>query len=236
MNENTLVAVSAYAGDQHQVETNLPVYLHHECPVLILSPEDAPITDVKDPRVCFRQAGKKGWIGTHTLERHLLFLKILLEYPQEFFLFNDADSICISPEIPKYLYAYPEIVWSNEVWDTNPAPSFLPKIALQPPYFLSRKNIEGMIACAGSLPISYYTEPESPKGWPLPFPTECIDHYMLQLACGYGQHSTYRDGASFETASEIGLNEMARRVRTGTVMIHQVKTKLVLDRLLRERP
>ena len=46
MNDNTLVAVSAYAGDLNQVQNNMPLYRHHQCPVVILSPSDAPITAV----------------------------------------------------------------------------------------------------------------------------------------------------------------------------------------------
>jgi hypothetical protein len=233
MNPDTLVAVSAYAGDKNQVEHNLPVYIHHECPVLILSPEDAPITEVSHPLVVCRSAGLKGWIGPQTLERQRKFLEILLEYPFGHFLFNDADSMCLSPEIPKYLYESPDTIWSNEVVDTNPAPSFLPKIALQPPYFLSRKSIEGMLKCVNNLPISYYGEPQSPEGWPLPFPTECIDHWMLQVAHGSGfPHMNFFTGASFETKSKHGITIMSDLVRGhGKVLIHSVKTADVINRL-----
>lgn len=237
MNPDTLVAVSAYAGDKHQVEHNLKVYLHHECPVLILSPEDAPITEVSDTSVICRSVGLKGWIGPQTLERQRKFLELLLEFPYGHFLFNDADSMCLSPEIPKYLYESPDTIWSNEVIDTNPAPSFLPKIALQPPYFLSRKSIQGMLSCVNNLPISYYGEPQSPDGWPLPFPTECIDHWMLQVAHGSGfPHMNFFNGASFETRNEHGLTIMSDLVRGhGRVLVHSVKSAGILNRLLADR-
>jgi len=233
-NPDTLVAVSAYAGDQQQVENNLPYYLHHGCPVVILSPADAPITKVADSRVHCQWAGEKGWIGPQTLERQRKFLEMLLVFPQKYFLFNDADSVCLAQRLPRYLYDHPDMLWSNEVLDTNPAPSLLPKIALQPPYFMSRKVIMGMLGTADNLPTSYTGV--SPEGWTMPFPTNCIDHYMLQLICGSGYaHFNFHSGASFETTSQHGLETMADLVRIyGRDMIHQIKTKPVLDRLVNE--
>lgn len=230
MNPDTLVAVSAYAGDKHQVEHNLPVYLHHECPVVIFSPEDAPITDI--PHVSHRHAGLKGWIGPQTLERQRKFLEGLLEFQFGHFLFNDADSMCLSPEIPKYLYDDPDCVWANVVQDTNPAPSFLPKVALQPPYFFSRKVVQGLLSVT-QLPTSYYGEPQSPDGWPLPFPTECIDHWMLQVAVGSKfPYRNFFTGASFETRHEHGLTIMSDLVRGhGRVLIHSIKSESILTRL-----
>jgi hypothetical protein len=235
-NSDTLVAVSAYAGDVKQVLTNMPFYRHHQCPVLILSPTDAPITlgTLFDGVTC-QSAGKKGWIGQHTLERHRLFLEILSHQPYNFFLFNDSDSLCLSEQIPHYLYENPMHVWSNEVTDTNPSPSLLPKIAMQPPYFLSRTVVESLLAHYRNLATSY-TAP-SPEGWPMPIPTDCIDHYMLQLTYGaHLSHQNFRDGASFETNSEHGLSVMAEHVsRFGKVMIHSIKTPEALAAVVKAR-
>jgi hypothetical protein len=230
MNPNTLVVVSAYAGDQNQVEHSLPVYLHHQCPVVVLSPTDAPIKLDRPDVVCM-SAGLKGWIGPQTLERQRKFLEIMLTFPHGHFLFHDADSVCLSPEIPKYLYESPDTIWSNEVIDTNPAPSLLPKLALQPPYFLSRKSIAAMLRC--ELPTSYFTR-QNPTDWPLPFPTECIDHWMLQVACGSGhKHSSFFNGASFETGSPAGFAEMRNVVRNyGRVLLHSIKKSEVLTALI----
>lgn len=238
-NPDTLVAISAYAGDLNQVQANMPFYTHHGCPVVILSPTDAPISWLPNRSVECRQAGLKGWIGQHTLERQRRFLEILLEYPKNFYLLNDADSLCLTPDLPRYLYEHGDVIWSNEVPDTNTGPSLLPKIALQPPYFFTRKCIEGMLRAAKNPPVSY-TCPgptTSPEGTVMPIPTDCIDHYMLQLACGSGlPHRNFFDGASFETASKHGLETMAGLVRShGRVMIHQVKTRIVLRRLCSER-
>jgi len=234
MNLDTLIAVSAYAGDKHQVEHNLDLYRHHLCPVVILSPADAPITSISDSRIHCQWHGLAGWAGPQTLDRHVLFLRALLTFPQSHFLFHDADSICLSPKIPQYLYDEPDTFFANVVQDTNPGPSFLPKVALQPPYWLSRRTVEAQLAAfARGVPTSYYGPPQNPDGWPMPFPTECIDHFALQLAVGSGhRYKTFHDGASFETSSQHGLETMAELVRNhGKILLHSVKTQPALDRL-----
>lgn len=231
-NVDTLVAVSAYAGDLNQVKNNLPYYLHHECQVVILSPKDAAITTVEHPGVICMSAGARGWIGPQTLERQRLFLETLLRFPQKYFLFNDSDSVCLSPRIPKYLFDRPDILWSNEVLDTNIAPSKLPKLALQPPYFFSRRVVEALLEGAKRPAVSYFAGVEGSVD--LPVPTSCIDHVMLQWIHATGiEHKSFFTGASFETGSEHGAAEMENIVRNhGRVLIHSVKTAAVLNRLV----
>lgn len=236
MNKNTLVVVCAYDGDIHQVEQNIPGYTHHGCPVVVMSPEDGKIIRDFGAGVTNAFAGLKGWIGPQTLERQRLMLELMLEYPAEYFLVNDADSVCLSPMIPQYLYDAPKnVVWSNEVLDTNPGETLLPKIALQPPYFFSRLAIRLMLETAKNPPTSYISG-RTPEGWPLPHPTQCIDHYMLQLASGPGlEHRNFLNGASFETTSDHGLKTMSDLVRVhGRVLVHQVKTRRVFAQLTKE--
>jgi len=233
MNENTLVAVSAYSGDANQITNNLPILLHHRCPVWILSPEDKPIQSM--PGCECKHAGLSGWIGDQTLVRHVEFLKILLASRFEYFLFNDADSACLTAMIPRYLYES-DASWSNEVTDTNPGPSRLPKIAMQPPYFFSRRVLTGLLRASepGNLPPSYVCP--TPHG-DMPVPTQCIDHYHLQLSCGSGfPHRNFPDGRSWETASGNGLACMMDEVQNkGAVLIHQIKTKPVMEALVSAR-
>lgn len=233
--DNILVAVSAYAGDQHQVENNLSVYLHHGFKVMVLSPADAPIINLSDPAVICMSAGRACWAGKEALNRHIKFMEILADTRYEYFLFNDADSFCLAEQLPAYLSE--DVIWSNEVRDTNPGASMLPKIAMQPPYFFSRRALAGMLATKDHLPTSYYGEQKTPEGWPLPIPTECPDHLMLQLAHGSGfAHKSFFTGASFETASGIGQETMAALVRQrGFVFLHSIKEKHVLERLKMER-
>lgn len=235
MNEDTLVVVCGYRGDAHQIEMLMPYYVHHRCPVVVMSPEDAPITTSKQTGVIFRHGGKKGWIGDHTLERQRIHMKLMLEFPHKFFLMNDADSVCLSDRIPRYLYEYPQIFWSNEATDTNPGPSHLPKVALQPPYFCSREVLGKM---ANAKPAdSYYGDFGPMPEQKLPIPTNCIDHFLLQLAHGAPvEHSNFRDGCSFETGSDHGLTTMAGLVQAhGKIFCHSVKTVDRLNRLVVSR-
>lgn len=228
----TLVAVSGYSGDQNQIENNWTVYSHHKCPVLILSPKDAPIKSIKGSKSI--SVGLKGWIGPHTLDRQRKFLRELAGQSAEFYLFHDADSVCLSPTIPKYLYDAPDVFWSNQVTDTNTSPSMLPKLAFQPPYFFSQRALRALVR-ASATPAQSFTVLTAQGTMPLP--TECIDHWMMQVVYSAGlQHQSFPDGASFETTSEHGLNTMSEHVRAlGKVFIHQVKSRAVLDRLMADR-
>lgn len=140
MNPSTLVVVHCYAGDQQRVEDFLPQFLHHECPVLILSPNDAPV-DIRHPGVTCRSAGMKGWKGPDTIYRQIAHWEIAAEYEADHYLMHDADSICLTPELPRYLYEEdPEIFWCNVIGTYY--------YNYEPPYFFSRNNLLRMIDVA----------------------------------------------------------------------------------------
>jgi hypothetical protein len=222
MNENTLVVACGYAGDAHQVRQNMPLYVHHECPVVVMSPEDSPI-DITTDNVKSRHLGKRAYIGAESLERQRLHLEAALEYKADHFLFNDSDSFCLSTKIPDYLYREPDVVWSNLVIDDvhthqRPKDYTFPQIAFQPPYFLSRKTIEKMLAVAKSIVVDPIT----------PF----IDHYMVQLAVAANlPYRGFADGVSCGTTvpetglpHTIGSTIVGDHIKDrGACMIHSVK-------------
>lgn len=140
MNDDTLVVVHAYAGDRQQVIDFLPLYLHHGQQVLVLSPEDAPVTDIPHPRVVCRSAGKAGWKGPHTVHRQIAHWKIAAEFPHRWFLMNDADSFCLEAELPRWLYDDPGVFWSNEIGTHY--------LNYEPPYFFSKSVLRQLIAIA----------------------------------------------------------------------------------------
>lgn len=193
VNENTLIAVFGYGpsrnpdeawfvsrkGDVDRIKMLMPYYEHHKCPIVFMSPSDAPITSMGG-HIC-RSAGKRAYIGQTSLDRQRDHLRILLEYPQEYFLLNDSDSCCFTPEIPRYVYDNCDgIFWSNEITESRPHESPYPKIAMQPPYFLNRKSLATMLAVADRIVAHPIT----------PF----IDHYMLQLVCESGlKHESFLD-------------------------------------------
>src|SRR6185295_10153751 len=150
-NPRTLIVIHCWQGDQELVENALTVHLRHMRPVLVLSPEDSPV-EINDPHVTNHSIGKRAYFGQDSLDRQKLHLEYLLTLDYEYFLLNDADSMCLAPNIPSYLYL-PEnrgVLWSNEVRDWRNHPTPYPRIACQPPYFMHRSVIEKLLTVADS--------------------------------------------------------------------------------------
>lgn len=227
INRETLVSVHAYSGDQAQVEFMMPYYLHHDCPVVVLSPEDAPITRVEAaPTVICRQGGRRAYVGQTSLDRQLQHMRMLLDYPFKYFLMNDSDSVCVSPIIPDYVYCEPDVLWNNQVSDMMHQRLLsyrLPRIALQPPYFISRGNIEKILKIAKRVRADRQT----------PF----IDWAMMAWAHTAGiPYRGFRPVASCPTRNyPPGIEHMSTLIRRdGAVMLHSIKDKSVLDHMVRQ--
>lgn len=233
MNNGVLVSVHGYAGDQQQVHDLLPAFEHHQRPVLIVSPEDSPITKV-GPHTCIH-AGKRAYIGQDSWDRQYLQMKKLLEYPFDFYFLNDSDSFCLTPELPPYLFTPGDTVYSNQVTDfrapgqtwTDSSGSVTwpddyhkgyPLIAMQPPYFIPRDCLERIVK-VGKRPACITT----------PF----IDWYMVEVCVDAGvKHLPFQTGASCETVTPNGIETMKNCIaRKGATFIHSVKTKEVFDDL-----
>lgn len=217
MNDDTLIVVSGYAGDAHQMEELLPYYEHHQRPLLVLSPDDSPIPTLGSHVGV--SAGKRAYIGQASLDRQPRHLLTALELPYEWYLFNDSDSICISPEIPSYLYEDPDVIWSNEVEDEREKGCHdpLPHIAMQPPYFMSRKILRELVIHGAQT-----ADPITPF----------IDWYMVQIAYAAGvPHRNFRDGVCFSTLAEEHVQLMEGLVRGGAKMLHSIKSGEVAARM-----
>jgi hypothetical protein len=227
MNEDTRVAVCCYAGDAFQVIEMMDLYIHHECPITILSPSDSKVS-IHAPRTDNQFAGNAAIIGQDSIDRQAEHLKILLTYPEKFFLINDSDSFCLSSEIPTYLYIEPDCLWSNMITDSHPYrsglcdgpsgeprkkyyPDGFPKLALQPPYFFSRTVLEKLVAAI----VSVIMNPH------LPF----IDHYMTQLAVQANVSCKgFTNGWSGPISSHPDMpRAVLGAVNSGAVMIHGAK-------------
>lgn len=242
MRQDTLVVVHCYKGDRALVQRHMPLYQHHGSRVLVLSPEDSP---VKLRGVECQQAGKAAYYGQDSLDRQRAHLRILAERPETYFLLNDADSFCLSPEIPRYLFEQADKVWSNEVEEWRPHSSPYPKIGMHPPYFLRRDTIQRMLRVA-----------DRPEVQAHPI-TPYIDWFMVALTCEANlEHDSYPDGFSFpawrydwipdtqtlghdykhkyvENGRMHGDDIVEKQVARGAVMIHSVKHKQVYERLLK---
>lgn len=236
MNDHTVVAVCGYAGDAFQVKQNMPLYKHHGCPVVVLSPVDSKI---ELPETDCRFGGKRAYIGQDSLDRQQRHLELLWDMPGRFFFVNDSDSFCLSPELPRYLYDKPEVLWSNLVIDNipgrgDPYPPGWPHIAFQPPYFFSRDVLWKMLS-VGRVEANPV----------LPF----IDFYMVQLAMlGKIPYAGFPDGISCGTMINdpkdgtpgqphpIGSQIIGNAVRDrGTIFIHSVKHIDVVHQLVGQR-
>jgi hypothetical protein len=224
MNERTLVAVHGYSGDATQIRWFLPLYEHHKCSVVILSPDNARISEM-GPHIC-RFGGVRAYIGPESLERQQIHLKMLLEYSDfQYFLANDADSFCLSPEIPKYLYGE-DVLWSNEVSDMmhhRPDNYTWPRLAFQPPYFFSRNILQQLVDIAPTVACDPQT----------PFIDWCM---MAWSIAGKIPHKNFTDGISCPSVDSHSLGVMRDHVRTqGKVMVHSVKQNQVKMMLMADR-
>jgi len=238
MNENTRIVVCCYEGDAHQLY--MPGYLQHGCPVTVLSPDDSRVVV---PGADCQHAGKRAYIGQESLDRQRDHLKLLLSYPENFFLIHDSDSIMLDAKIPDYLYAEPDVVWSNQVNDDIPEhqstfePGW-PHVAFQPPYFLSRRTIEAMLAVAD--------DPRVQASPVMPF----IDYYMVQLTMVAGlQWKRFEDCLSCPIAGdprkkhsdrdlstyELGRKIAAEGVAKGATILHSVKDPVVAAEFIEQR-
>lgn len=236
---NTLVVVHCYSGDKAQVEEFLPYWLHHDSPVLILSPADAKVK-IEHPEVLNASAGKKGWKGQHTIVRQIRHWKLALKQPQEWFFLNDSDSLCISRDLPDYLYADPYKLWCNVLcheWehqeDDHPN--------LNPPYFMHRNVLEALVKEATNNPEldEAHVTPDHDHSNETPQDnTSCdmcywqaIDGLYTNLVINRLQipYETFPDGA---TTWPRGLSEMMEAVeRRGARFIHGIKHNSQLNAL-----
>lgn len=216
-----LVSVHCYVGDAHQVRHFMPSYLQHGSKVVIMSPLDSQVVL---PGVESRYFGKRAYTGQESLDRQIGQMRQLLEYPAKYFLMHDSDSLLLSAKLPRYLFRSGDTVWSNEVhdWRTHPSPYF-PRLAFQPPYFMSRSALEKLIAVSDK-PV---TDPITPF----------IDWQMMALCFEAGlPHRSFPEGLSFSTASKPEQDLMVNAVRReGKFILHSVKLPHVYDRLCSAR-
>jgi hypothetical protein len=136
LNPDTLVVVCCYQGDADLVERALSRHQRFGR-VLVLSPENS---SVAVPGVKCRSAGKSGWAGPHTILRQIEHWRVALQEPEDWFLTNDADSVCLAPVLPDELFTDERVLWANApVWKG------VPTAYLRPPYFCHRRVLEQLI-------------------------------------------------------------------------------------------
>jgi len=177
------------------------------------------------PHIC-RLAGKRQYVGQLSLDRQFAQMRMMLDYPSQYFLANDSDSVCVSPKIPEYLYQEPDALWSNEVSDLmhqRKSDYKWPRQAFQPPYFFSRDILEKLVATEGTFQTDMQT----------PF----IDWVMMAI-CHAGKipHRNFRDGVSCPTSDYNSRRHMCDRISNhGAVMLHSIKSPAALQEMVSAR-
>lgn len=232
MNPKTLVSIHCYQGDRKQIDILRPHYEHHGLPVIVVSPDDAPVNSY-GPHWCVT-AGKAGYTGPHTWIRQHLQMKKLLELDFDYYFMNDSDSFCLDAKLPDYLFA-PEnenVIFSNLVddfripgqtthghyWPESYHKGY-PIKASQPSYMCSRKALEKICS------VDPYCDDEI---------TPFIDFFMIKAPVDAGvELRPFHACASCETETPNGMETMARCVREGAVFIHAIKNQGALDLMVR---
>jgi len=220
MTPSTLIAVCCYEGDAHQVRAQMVSHRRSGNPVVVMSPTDSPVVI---PPYLHIQRGVRAYIGEASLVRQLEYMRALLTFPHEYFLLHDSDSMMLSAEIPKELYGEGEI-WSNEIQEPRPHASPYPKLAFQPPYFLSRDSVARMIRAGEKIPAHPIT----------PY----VDWFMNAASAEAGlAHRPFTDleraTSEIFTGSDPWEQLRFRIKYMGTNFVHPIKTpeqvKLCLD-------
>lgn len=240
MNNDTLVAVSCYAGDKYRVENGLELYLHHQRPVVLLSPADAPVA-LDHPFIASRSAGIRGVEGPDHLARWDEYFRMLLAFPYNFFFICDSDAFCLSPKLPDRFYENPDVFWSYHHPDHRPRPESYPypRLAYQSPMFLSRASLEKMMRVdRAKVPCNSLTPYQ--------------DWYLVALAHEAGIKCAHNfDGVSYmgwngddkHTVVDTfamgpewrGEDMMVADVMKGVIFIHSVRHPRVIQRLVQAR-
>ena len=247
-NPGVLVTVHCYQGDQENVKAWLLLYLHHGRPVCVLSPDDSPVV-IEHPQVFNHSAGPRAYVGQKSMDRQRKHLEYLAEQPYDWFLMNDADSVCLAPDLPEFLFEDENKLWSLHAGDWRSHESPYPKVGLHPPYFCHKKVLKKLLTAADLPQV---------KAHPI---TPFIDWYMLALACesgveippypsplGYTWPAWRYNPESLpdnilmpddhtreyeQDGSVAGDDMMAARVAAGAVFLHSIKHPFVMERLAR---
>jgi hypothetical protein len=187
-----------------------------------MSPDDSPITGI-GPHWCLT-AGKRAYTGPLSLVRQRLQLQRLLELPFSHYLLHDSDSICLSSTLPDYIF-HQDAMWSNIVNDQihiRPADWSYPRLAFQPPYFMSRDLLEKFLVQA---------DKSQTEGLQTPY----IDFWMMAVTHEANlPYLGFLDGASCGTPPGTMGHKLMRELveRDGKRFCHSIKDEVVLKDLL----
>jgi hypothetical protein len=197
---------------------HLPLWLQHGHRVVVSMPRDS-FTQIAGVE-CVAHGGE-GYTGPRSLDRWKEILDWLWDQPYEFYLMHESDSICLSREIPEYLYSQYDVFHSNELPDNGVPPT--QQVYCMAPWFFSRGVLNRLRAAAKS---AAYRPPYHGDRWVGQLvEEEGIPHRLFSpgIACG----------TILPESSD--LEQVLAAVRSGARMIHGIKDPGVLGKILGAR-
>jgi len=199
--------------------------------VLLLSPVDEPVY-VSHPQVTCRSVGPNDYNGDLSVERYKQQISALADYDVDWFMLNESDSFCLTPNLPDYLYGDPDLVranyanpwnWINTNNDPQPmATLMVHDTAMQAPWWFSRRALLRMIdvmdaAWDGCPPYAKFID------WWF--------HHAPHLA-GLRHESYGLGGTTWPISGAEGAAAIRHKIVEGAVMVHGVKDDVALAGIL----
>lgn len=238
---HTLVSVHCYSGDRNQVEDQLPYHKRLGHNVVVLSPEDAP---VELPGVECRTGGQAEWCGWKSIRRQFNHMRQLASMPYNWYLMNDSDSLCIQRSVPEYLYGDDGLFWSNTEYNLTtdhsdlskqyryPRGYHFPHVGFTPPFFMSKAVLNKLLEAEAQFP--WDSDPILPAiAWQMMVLAVVagVPYRTYPTAPGFrSSFAAYRHSDMHSNGFPVdGAAQMVESVRRGTVMLHSIKHRKVLD-------
>jgi hypothetical protein len=173
------------------------------------------------------QAGKRAYTGGDSLIRQRLQMeRLLTNFNFSHYLMHDADSVCLCTRLPDYVFEE-DVFWSNNVSDlchVKPPTWPYPRLAFQPPYFMSRGIMERFVEAAHT--------PGCTTGLNMPF----IDFWMMAISHDHGiPYKHFPHGTSCPAHppnSEGHFLQQLQVSNEGMRFNHAIKHEIVLDDLV----
>ncbi len=139
-----LVVIQAHGKAQAIFDRHLPLWLHHNVPILVQCPEDDPVITAL-PKIA---VGKSSHDGPFSYDRMVALLDALLETPADSFMVCEYDSFCLS----RTLRILPGVLAGN-MWDDFDPPGYWGSNRYpNPPWLFDRQVARDLKLAAASSP------------------------------------------------------------------------------------
>src|SRR5512138_3800464 len=195
---NLLIPVQGMGRYNEMANMNRKFWYHHWAPIVTLSPTDEPM---QVPGIVNVSLGREGHTGRASIERWRLMLEWCAEQPFDYFLMHETDSICLTNELPDYLFDNPDTLFSNEMPENAQPP--IQGFYCLAPWFFSRKLIKEIVHY---IPKLIFTGPANGDRW--------LGQILEQ---GGFKHAPFRNGIGCGTLS-MAPDRMPELIQIGNAV------------------